>query len=386
MAPPIGVDTNSYIYNPTRPYQTNRAGVYGRLVRPVSPDPNLDDAGNLFYAISQNDDSTYNFAGMILEIINLGKNAESSVLKALEDTNIYVVRTAIFVAGQIGIKAAIPKISEILSSSKDDKTKTEAIRALGELNAASAIGRITAVAIDTTNSLKQARSEAAIALGRIDSVLTIPTLKRLLTDTDADVRASAALGLGMQREKTATALILSMLKSPQPVEQLAATIALSLIGYTNLVHVVSEINTGSHSGLGAALASAKISSEETNAPFALVSSLLISSGSLSAQDSNELGKAANDLRNSISARMVATTRLFEAGIIARPWLEKMLVDQYKPARIQAARILGWLNSKESLPMLILMQQNTDPDVAEAARDAVNKIKNNMWKNGETPAY
>ncbi len=75
----------------------------------------------------------------------------------------------------------------------------------------------------------------------------------------------------------------------------------------------------------------------------------------------------------------------DAGSAADALLQQAATDQPKEVRVTAIRSLGTLGVPETLPILIRFMQDTDKDIARAAKEAVDRINARPEKTDAEPS-
>ncbi|MBI1743988.1 HEAT repeat domain-containing protein, partial [Candidatus Acetothermia bacterium] len=132
----------------------------------------------------------------------LHQEAESILLRALDDPQFALRQTALSVLGSLYLPIAAPKLLELLKN-RDEDVREAAITALGISPSDPFIVQVVLERLKSDPSAK-VRSKAALVFPAWRVTETVPALiDRLLNDRETEVRANAALALGFLGDASA---------------------------------------------------------------------------------------------------------------------------------------------------------------------------------------
>jgi HEAT repeat protein len=172
----------------------------------------------------------------------------SALIPLLSDREEFVRREAACALGVARIKAAVPGITGLLATDKDDGVRAAAAVALGEIADESSVVPLVQVisgqAITTSGESKRKskpeRNEfvvraSVVSLGKIRNRAAVPALIAVLGNEKlhGDVRRSAATSLGLIGDPSAISPLQTALSSPDPYVARAASEALLKIKRAN---------------------------------------------------------------------------------------------------------------------------------------------------------
>jgi HEAT repeat protein len=190
---------------------------------------NPEEIASLIEKLKTNDERELDAA-----IKNLGKIGEPAIpalMKALQDKNLLVRRSAALVLAKIG-PPAIPDLAKALNN-PDADVRSRAASALGGIGpeAKTALPQLVFLLQDSNAKV---RSSAASALGGIgaEAKTALPQLVFLLQDSNAKVRSSAASALGGigPEAKTALPQLVPLLQDSNADVRSSAAFALGSLG------------------------------------------------------------------------------------------------------------------------------------------------------------
>ena len=194
-----------------------------------APKPSSKEISSLIEKLKTNDERELDAA--IKKLGKIGEPAIPALMKALQDKNLLVRRSAADVLRQIG-RPAIPDLAKALNNPNAD-VRSNAAYALGRIGAEAktALPQLVPLLQDSNADV---RSNAAYALGRIgaEAKTALPQLVPLLKDSDANVRSNAAYALGSigAEAKTALPQLVPLLKDSNADVRSNAAYALGGIG------------------------------------------------------------------------------------------------------------------------------------------------------------
>ncbi|MEG4975099.1 HEAT repeat domain-containing protein [Microcoleus sp. K4-B3] len=320
----------------TSPLLLTRNAAAARVDEPTA---NPKEIASLIEKLKTNDKRELSAA--IKKLGKIGEPAIPALMKALQDKNLPVRRSAAQVLAKIG-PPAIPDLAQALNNPNAD-VRSSAAYALGGIGA-EAQTALPQLVFLLQDSNPDVRSSAAEALGGIgaEAQTALPQLVPLLKDSNADVRSRAAEALGGIGAEAQTAL-------PQ------------------LVPLLQDSNADVRSS--AALALGRIGAEAQTALPQLVSLL---------QDSNA------DVRSS------AASALGSLGAEAKtvlPQLVSLLKDSNPGVRSSVAEVFDSLGAeaKTVLPQLVSLLKNSNPGVNTNAAKALVSIALSLQGKANTLA-
>ena len=298
---------------------------------------NPEEIASLIEKLKTNDERELDAA--IKKLGKIGEPAIPALMKALQDKNLLVRRSAAQVLAKIGLPA-IPDLAKALNN-PDADVRSRAAYALGGIGAEAktALPQLVPLLQDSNADV---RSSVAYALGGIgaEAKTALPQLVPLLQDSHANVRSSAAYALGGIGAEATTAL-------PQ------------------LVPLLQDSNPDVRSSAAYALGS--LGAEAETALPQLVSLL---------QDSNA------DVRS--SAAEVFESLGAEAKSVL-PQLVSLLQDSNADVRSSAAEVFESLGAeaKSVLPQLVSLLQDSNPGVKTNAANALVSIALSLSEKANT---
>jgi HEAT repeat protein len=298
---------------------------------------NPEEIASLIEKLKTNDERELDAA--IKKLGKIGEPAIPALMKALQDKNLLVRRSAAQVLAKIG-PPAIPDLAKALNN-PDADVRSRAAYALGGIGA-EAKTALPQLVFLLQDSNADVRSSAAYALGGIgaEAKTALPQLVFLLQDSHANVRSSAAFALGSFGAEAKTAL-------PQ------------------LVFLLQDSNADVRSSAAFALGS--LGAEAKTALPQLVSLL---------QDSNA------DVRS--SAAEVFESLGPEAKTVL-PQLVSLLQDSNADVRSSAAEVFESLGAeaKTVLPQLVSLLKDSNPGVKTNAANALVSIALSLSEKANT---
>jgi len=364
---------------------------------------NPKEIASLIEKLKTNDERELDAA--IKKLGKIGEPAIPALMKALQDKNLLVRRSAAEALKQIG-RPAIPALAKALKNS-DANVRTMAAGALGSIGAEAktALPQLVPLLQDSDADV---RSNAAEALGGIgaEAKTALPQLVPLLKDSDADVRSNAAEALGRigAEAKTALPQLVPLLQDSAPKVRSSVAEALGRIGAeakTALPQLVSLLQD-SHPKVrsSAAFALGKIGAEAKTALPQLVSLLQDSDadvrrdaafalGSLGAEAKTALPQLVSLLKDSnADVRSSATFALGSLGAEAKtvlPQLVSLLKDSDPKVRTSAAEVFESLGAeaKTVLPQLVSLLKDPAPGVKTNAANTLVSIALSLPEKANT---
>src|SRR4028118_533274 len=190
---------------------------------------NPKEIASLIEKLKTNDEMELEAA--IKKLRKIGEPAIPALMKALQDKNLQVRRSAADLLRQIG-PPAIPALAKALKNS-DANVRSIAAYVLGNIGAKAQTALPQLIPLLQDSNAK-VRSSAASALGRIgaEAQTAVPQLVPLLTDSNAKVRSNAASaleGIGAEAQTALPQLVPLLTDSDANVRSSAAS-ALGKIG------------------------------------------------------------------------------------------------------------------------------------------------------------
>lgn len=344
-------------------------------------------------------------------ILSLGKLGSPELVeeltkpKVLTDEDAEVRRAAVSALGRLGGLPIVDALSEALSD-PDWAVRSEAIAAVSRLvdrfsefripEAARFLVRMLPIvdrdvrektiralggfgkpavhvlleALDVRSEL--VRSGAAAALGLVRDPTTVQRLIELLGDDSRQVRIAAITALGNMRPARAIAPLIGRLGDADAAVRSAAIEALERIGHAAVVPLIEAL--------------------EHARTEALVAEILKSLGVF--RDERALVPIMNHLGHTyMRVRIAAVDAAVAYGDEAVPHLLDMMVlnavpidelirdarkNPQKRNRLRTIRALGEIKDSRALSLLKEMGQENDPEIREAAEEALAKIGSATW--------
>ena len=311
------------------------------------------------------------------------EHSVSHILKALNDSNVKVRRTAIEILGEQG--DCDPEIVPALLSCVQDVDSTvrrDAIEALGQLRNARALPAL----IDMLKSPEwELRWSATEAIGRIDASKAVEHLLPLLQDSDGYVCRAAVEALGHSGDSRTIPHLLLAMNSKKPYLQQAAAKALGQVGKSMTVPYIlkaikEEDQEHTPTDLEAAL---RYISDTSVIPFLLdalqdeasqVRRVAVETlGHLGAVEAGPhlitLLKDTDDRVRRAAVQVLGKIR--ETNAIVP--LIQALNDKNRHIRQTAAQALGFMKAHDAVPALIESAKNTDYLLRQASVEALGRI-------------
>ena len=305
----------------------------------------------------------------------IGPPAIPALVKALKDSDANVRSIAAYVLGKIGAKAktALPQLVPLLTDS-NAKVRSSAASALGGIGAEAQTAVPQLVPL-LTDSNANVRSNAASALGGIgaEAQTAVPQLVPLLQDSDANVRSSAASAFGKigAEAKTAVPHLVPLLKDSDGNVRDSAASALGRIGAeakTALPQLVPLLKDSDANVRGnAAYVLGKIGAEAKTAVPHLVPLLKDSDANVRSNAASALGRIGAEAQTAV------------------PHLVPLLKDSDANVRGNAASALGKIGAeaKTALPQLVRLLKDSDANVRTYAADALVSIALSLQEKAKT---
>ncbi len=318
-----------------------------------------------------------------------GANTESLPLLTaqLQDKDEGVRGGAAAALGKIGDPNAVVALKTAMHSDTA-QVRRISVGSLALIAAPSCEDALTE-AINNTDDDSEARSQAAAGLGRIGSATAIATLIKALNDDDNNLRSSAITSLslagrptvdGPYAEPVVTALI-TALKSPIENIQLGAAKALQPLNAPETNAALIETLHASNIQIRVAAATALGFKDNRAAVAPLISALSDTAGEVNtaARDAlSAIGPAATDaliitIQKGGPEAYYAAQSLTLQGSEALPALQKAALNPNPVVQKWVAVVLGDMGSIEGRPTLQQLQKSSDPDVAYAAQQQLDRI-------------
>ncbi len=334
------------------------------------PTVNPKEIASLIEKLKTNDERELDAA--INKLGQIGKPAIPALMKALQDQNLLVRRSAAEVLTKIGYPA-IPDLAKALNN-PDAGVRSSAASALGSIGAEAkmAVPQLITLLKDFKAYV---RGSAASALGEIgaESKTAAPQLIPLLKDSDAEVRFRAAYALKKigAEAKTVVPHLVPLLKDSDAKMRSSAAFVLGSIGaeakttVPQLIPLLQDSDAEVRISVASALGNIGV---EAKAAVPQLIPLL--------QDSHE------------GVRGSATQALGNIGAEAKaavPQLIPLLTDSNPFVPSRAAYALGSIGAeaKTAVPQLILLLKDSDADVRRSAASALENIALSLQEKAKT---
>ncbi len=354
---------------------------------------NPEEIASLIEKLKTNDERELSAA--IKKLGKIGEPAIPALMKALQDKNLLVRRSAAQVLAKIG-PPAIPDLAQALNNPNAD-VRSSAAYALGGIGA-EAITALPQLVPLLQDSNPDVRSSAAEALGGIgaEAQTALPQLVPLLQDSNADVRSSAAEALGGIGAEAQTALpqLVPLLQDSNANVRSSAAYALGRIGaeaitaLPQLVPLLKDSNADVRSraaeALGGIGAEAKTALpqlvpllQDSNADVRSRAALAL--GGIGAEAKTALPQLVPRLQDSNadvrSSAALALGRIGAEAQTALPQLVSLLQDSNADVRSSAASALGSLGAeaKTVLPQLVSLLKDSNPGVRSSAAEVFESL-------------
>ncbi|NER22615.1 MAG: hypothetical protein F6J96_18335 [Symploca sp. SIO1C2] len=289
---------------------------------------------------------------VILARVTKSNEIVPAIIKALEDSNYEVRRSATDVLNEINSDAAVSALIEVLVDSNYDEVRRSTAYALGEIGSDTAVSALIKVLGDS--NYDEVRRSTAYALGEIGSDTAVSALIKVLGDSNYDeVRRSTAYALGEIGSDTAVSALIEVLEDSNYEVRWSAVDALGKIGsdaaVTALIEVLEDSNYEVRRSTAYALG--KIGSDV--AVSALIKLLGDSSYEVRRSTAYALGEIGSD---------AAVTALI-----------KLLEDFNYQVRWSAVDALRKIGSDVAVTALIKVLDHSNYEVRRSAADALGKI-------------
>ena len=321
------------------------------------------------------------------------KVAVAPLIAQLNDADEGVRSGAAEALGKIGDPAAVPKLIE-MKAKDTPQAQRVAIGALALIASPSCEAALTeAVANPAANS--EARSQAAVGLGKIRSASAIATLVKTLSDDDLKIRSSAVTALARAARPTdngpANPIALSALDGAlrggsSEGARIGAAQALQIIAAPQSnPDLFALLNTqNSAPSLRAAAAKALGFTGNQAAVNPLIAALRDPDGSVNLAARDALAAIGPDAADALltatkqngPVALYASQALARLGTSALPTLEKATESADTTTQRWAAVALGELGVAEARPVLLKLAGSPNADVAFVANEQLNRIGRN----------
>ncbi|MCP4396895.1 MAG: NACHT domain-containing protein [bacterium] len=307
----------------------------------------------------------------------------SHMLKALNDPNVNVRRTAVNILGELGEcdPEIVPALLHCMQDA-DNTVRRDAIGALGELQSVQAIPLLIEMLKAPEWELRWA---AAGALGRIGPSEAVEQLLPLLQDSDGYVCRAAAEALGHSGDGRTIPHLLHALNSKNPYVQQAAGKALGEVGKSMTVpYILQAIKEGEQDVIRKDLEDAlRYVSDASVVPF-LLEALQDETPQVRRVAVNTLGHLGTaEAGSSLIALLKDADDHVRRSVVqvlgkiremnAVPPLIEALKDENRHIRQAAAQALGFMKAHEAVPALIESVGSADYLLRQAAVEALGRI-------------
>ncbi|NER98448.1 MAG: NACHT domain-containing protein [Symploca sp. SIO1B1] len=308
------------------------------------------------------------------------------LIKALEDSDVEVCRSAADALGKIGSDTAVPALINALeySNSSNYHLRWNTVNALEKIGSDAAVPTLIN-ALQYSDS--DVRKRAAEALGEIGSDAAVPALINALQHSDSGVRKRAADALGKIGSDTAVSALINALEHSNSVVCWNAAEVLGKIGSDSTVPAL--INALQHSNFDVrqrvAEALGKIGSDA--AVSVLINVLENSNDYVGYKAAEALGKIGSDAavtalinalqhsNNSVYWRAVKALGEISSDAAVTALINALQHSNYKIGE-NAAEALGKIGSDAAVTALINTLKHSDPGVRKRAADALGKVGSN----------
>ncbi|NER99707.1 MAG: hypothetical protein F6J86_38855, partial [Symploca sp. SIO1B1] len=273
------------------------------------------------------------------------------LINTLEDSDYYVCNSAAEALEQIGSNAVVIELINALDNF-DSYVRVRAIKTLGKIGSDAAVPALIKALEESDYYV---RSSATEALGKIGSYFAVNTLINTLEDTEFHVCSMAAEALGKIGSDVAIPALIKALESSSSYVRINASKALGEIGSD--VAVSTLINTLEDSDYyvrrSATEALGKIGSEL--AVTALIKALENSSYDVRSNASKALGEIGSEPELAVTA------------------LTKALENSSYDVRSNASKALGEIGSDVAVTAFISALEDSDSHVRRRAAESLKKI-------------
>jgi len=273
------------------------------------------------------------------------------LINTLEDSDYYVCNSAAEALEQIGSNAVVIELINALDNF-DSYVRVKAIKTLGKIGSDAAVPALIKALEESDYYV---RSSATEALGKIGSYFAVNTLINTLEDTEFHVCSMAAEALGKIGSDVAIPALIKALESSSSYVRINASKALGEIGSD--VAVSTLINTLEDSDYyvrrSATEALGKIGSEL--AVTALIKALENSSYDVRSNASKALGEIGSEPELAVTA------------------LTKALENSSYDVRSNASKALGEIGSDVAVTAFISALEDSDSHVRRRAAESLKKI-------------
>jgi HEAT repeat protein len=331
-------------------------------------------------------------------LIHIGRPAIPALAKALKNSDANVRRSAALALRRIGAEAktAVPLLVPLLKDS-DAKVRSYASSALGRMGAEAktALPDLVPLLKDSDANVRSSAASALESMGA-EAKTAVPDLVPLLKDSDASVRDSAASALASMRAeaKTGVPQLVRLLKDSDASVRDSAASALGGIGaeaktaVPDLVPLLKDSDAKVRDSAASALAS--MGAEAKTAVPDLVPLLKDSDAKVRYSAAYALGSMPAEAKDAVpqlvpllkdsdaNVRLIAGSALVRIGTEAKagvPQLIPLLKDSDASVRDNAASALGSIGAeaKDAVPELVRLLNDSDANVRSTAAFALGKI-------------
>ena len=277
----------------------------------------------------------------------------SHILKALNDPDVNVRRTAVEILGRLGEEdvKVVPALLNCLQDA-DHTVRRDAIEALGQLRSTEAVPALIELLESTEWELRWAATEA---IGRIGASEAVDHLLPLLQDSDGYVCRAAVEALGHSGDSRTIPHLLQAMNSQKPFVQQAAAKALGQVGKSMTVpYILNAIKDEEQEFVPKDLEDAlRYISDHSVLPFLL--------------------EALQDGKPQVRRVAVETLGHLGAGE-AGMHLIPLLQDADEHVRHSTVQVLGTLREKNAVVPLIQALQDEKQQIRQAAAQALGFMK------------
>jgi HEAT repeat protein len=322
-------------------------------------------------------------AGTLLALAEIGEeDAVATIIKAFEDKEAVVRRTAIIILKDLKAESAAPSIARKLITEDDDSVKSACIITLGELGRPETIQALSAT-LDSSN--KSLRIATAMALAKMGEA-GIPALTQALSNSHPYARETAAIACGQLKHSDLIPSLIEKLGDSHPYVRKAIIQALIKIGepaITRLIRALGDGNLYVREGASGALGAIG----KPAIPH-LIKALSDSHPYVREASTGALGKIGKEAVGSLVhaleddkwyVREAAALALGQTDDqeTAAPALIKALtqIGDYHPyVRKAYVTALGQIKSKDAVPALIERLSDNEWYIRQAAAQALGETR------------
>ncbi len=321
-------------------------------------------------------------------LIAMGKTGDKSLAPVImerlkEDENQAVRNCAVSALGDLKIRKSVPYLIELLKKDDSGVSRKVIIQALGEIGDPAAIPVIYDIFLNSPKPIARETVTSLIAIG--DSSVSRRILKEREKIASAGLEGFATRILGKLPVPGAEEYLIGMLDDPSIQKRVAATVSLGEIKSKKATEEILPLIQTDHRLLQKQASSALISINDPRAVDPLIRNFSESDHSVAMTSAYVLSQmSAGAIEQKVFARFSKTGQVNgpAAYVLGRkkyrpslPLIRSRLSDATQPGQRHLAEALGWMDDRQSIPLLMKAAQ----------RDNIEGAIGSIWSLGQLKA-